>query len=423
MSRAPIVSLAIKSLAARRAGVALTVLSVALAVMLFVGVEKSRNAVRDSFERTISGADLVVGARSGQINLLLYSIFHMGDATANVTWATYEDVSARPEVAWSVPISLGDSHRGYRVVGTTEAFFERYKYGDQRDLSFAAGGVFDDVFDVVLGADVAASLEYGLGDEIVIAHGLGSTSFAQHDDKPFRVSGVLARTGTPVDKSVMVGLAAIEAIHVGWEQGYRSPRAAAATPERIREMALEPDEITAFIMGLKDRRSVIRLQRDINTYEEEPLTAIIPGVALAQLWRIAGVAEAALAAIAGFVVLIGLFMVLTSVSAGLRERRREMAVLRAVGARPRDVAALLVSEAGVLGFVGAGLGVALLYGLFPLVEPLVAARTGMSFAGARPGLFDLAAVCGVGAASALMAAIPAWRATRSALADGLAMKY
>jgi putative ABC transport system permease protein len=417
-----IAGLAVRSLINRRGTVALVLLATALSVTLFVGVEKIRTGARESFESTISGADLVVGARSGAVNLLLYAIFHVGDATADVSMESYQAIAERPEVEWTVPFALGDSHRGFRVVGTTSAFFGRYRYGDDQPLRFAAGEPFSDLFDAVIGADVARELGYGLDASLVVAHGLGDVSFAQHSARPFRVAGVLARTGTPVDRSIYVSLEGVEAMHVGWETGVRAAGADALTADQLRALDLRPDRVTAFIVGLKSRSVALRLQRDINTYGDEALLAVIPGVALAELWEVVGVAERALASISVFVVLVGLTGVLAVILTGLNERRREMAILRALGARPWHIFALLVIEAALVGFVGAAIGLAAFYGVFALAAPWIETRFGLALAGVGPSLFDLGAVGGVTLAAAALGAVPAWRAFRNALADGLTIR-
>jgi hypothetical protein len=160
---ASLLTLAWKSLANRGVSVALTILSIVLAVMLFLGVEKIRTGVRASFDSTISDTDLIVGARGGAINLLLYSVFRLGDPTANIGWDTYQLIASAPDVDWTVPISLGDSHRGYRVVGTTQAYFDHYRYGRRQPLALSDGRIFDTTHEVVLGAEVARQLDYGLG--------------------------------------------------------------------------------------------------------------------------------------------------------------------------------------------------------------------------------------------------------------------
>lgn len=417
-----VIRLATASVLNRKVTAVLTILAIAVSVMLFVGVERIRQAARESFERTISGADLIVGARSSPVNLVLYSVFHIGDATNNITWETYQDLASREEVAWTIPVSLGDSHRGFRVVGTNGDYFRHYKFADDRALTFAEGEPFDDLFDVVLGSEVARALNYKLGDSIVVSHGLGEVSFTDHKDKPFRVSGILAPTGTPVDRSVHVSLEAIEAIHVGWESGAMTPMARLATADRVRAMDLEPTSITAMIIGLKSRPAVLRIQRDINTYPEEPLLAVIPGVALSQLWDVVGIIEQALAAISACVVAVGLIVVLVSILTALNERRREMAILRSVGARPSDVFLLLVAEAGMLALLGAVVGVATLYGGLALLQGVIQQETGITLVGLRPGGFDIAVVAAIASAAALLASLPAWRAYRNSLADGLSIR-
>ena len=211
--RATLFGLAWKSLLNRRLTAGLLVASVAMSVMLLVAVDRIRTETKTSFINTISGVDLVVGARGGPLNLLLYAVFRVGDATSNISWESYQLVAARPEVAWSVPLSLGDAHRGYRVLGTTDDYFVHYRYGRDRALAFETGKPFADAQEAVLGAEVAATLGYALGDGIVVSHGIGDVSFVHHDDAPFTVAGILAYTGTPVDRTVHVSLAGIEAMH------------------------------------------------------------------------------------------------------------------------------------------------------------------------------------------------------------------
>lgn len=412
-------SLALRSLANRRTTALLTLCAIAVSVALLLGVQKLRTAARDGFANTVSGVDLIVGARSGQINLLLYSVFRVGDATANVSWDTYQKVARRSDVAWTIPLSLGDSHRGYRVLGTDLDYFRHYRFAGGRELAFASGKPFSDLYDAVLGAEVARALGYKLGDPIVIAHGLGNVSFAQHDDKPFRVAGILERTGTPVDRTVHVSLEAITAIHVDWQSGMRALPGGRVDAEAARAMDLTPASITAFMVGMQDRVMTFGLQRAVNEYRQEPLLAIMPGVALTQLWNLVGIADTALMIVAAFVVLAGLLGMLTAILTSLNERRREMAILRSVGARPRHVFTLLVTEAGLLAAGGVAAGVALCYGLMSAAKPLLERRFGLFLEPGGLTGYDVALLASIVAAALVMGALPAWRAYRNTLADGL----
>ena len=414
--------LAVRSLWNRRTTALLTISAIAISVTLLLGVEKLRTAAREGFANTISGADLIVGARSGPINLLLYSVFRIGDATANVTWQSYRKIAAHPDVAWTIPVSLGDSHRGFRVLGTDLDYFAHYRYAGDQGLEFAEGGPWGDLYDAVLGADVASELHYRLGDSIVLAHGIGSVSFAQHKDKPFRVAGILRRTGTPVDRTVHVSLEAITAIHIDWQSGMQASPEARISAEAARHRDLTPDSITAFIVGMKSKVTVFMMQRAINEYSEEPLLAIIPGVALQQLWSLVGIADRALMIIAAFVVLAGLLGMLTAILTSLNERRREMAILRSAGARPYHIFMLLIVEAGLLSLLGVLAGTALSYLLLVAAQPLIMNHFGIFVRVAVLRPEELMILAGIVGAAVLMGLIPAWRAYRNSLADGLTIR-
>lgn len=417
----PILRLAYKSLLNRRFTVLITLLSIAFSSALLLGVERLRHDARSGFANTISGVDLLVGARSGSIQLLLYSVFHIGHATNNISWKSYQEIARQRQVAWAVPLSLGDSHRGFRVLGTEPAFFQHFRYARDRALSFAQGAPFKDVYDVVLGAEVAERYAYRVGDELVMAHGAGKVSLVEHKDRPFRVSGVLRKTGTPLDRTLLASLQGIEAMHVGWFAGV-APRAGAISADQARAMDLTPNSITAALLGLKSKISTFHVQRFINEYRAEPLLAILPGVALQELWDLMSVAENALLAVSAMVVLVGLSGMLTALLAGLNERRREMAILRSLGARPLHILSLIVGEALFLTLLGLALGLAMLYGVLALAAGFLQTEYGLfiSLSALTPREWGMLAM--VLALGAGMGLIPGYRAYRFSLHDGLSVR-
>ncbi|MFT5632130.1 MAG: putative ABC transport system permease protein [Gammaproteobacteria bacterium] len=414
-----ILRLAIASLFARALTVGMTILAITLSVALFLGVEKVRTGAKASFADTISGTDLIVGARSGSVQLLLYSVFRIGNATNNVTWESFQDIAARSDVDWIVPISLGDSHRQFRVMGTTPAFFEYYKYRQGRSLAVSDGAIMDDLFDAVIGADVAATLGYNIDDPIIVAHGLAS--FTEHKDQPFRVSGILEKTGTPVDRTVIISMEAIEAIHVDWQSGAQVP--GQATPaDVIRAMELTPTAITAALIGVESPLQTFALQRAINQYAEEPLLAILPGVALQELWGIVGIAETALLAVSAMVVVTALIGMMATIFSSLNERRREMAIFRAMGARPITILSMLVLEAMVMAAIGALLGVLLLYIGLVIAQPFLDSAYGLWLPIDKPTMREIWVILGVICAGAIVSLVPALRAYRMSVADGMMVK-
>ena len=404
--------LAARSLWNRRTTAGLTILSIAISVALLLSVRQLSEQARAAFASTISGTDLIVGARSGDTNLLLYSVFHLGNATNNVSWPLYERLSKHRQVAWAIPLSLGDSHRGYRVLGTNDSYYRHYRFGDDRNIEFTAGHAPVDLYDTAIGAEVARTLGYQLGQHIVIAHGTGSTSFAEHADKPFTVAGILAPTGTPIDRTVHVSLAAIQAIHLNLN----------VSAQDARQHDLTPESVTAILIGLKSKIATFQLQRSINEYRGEPLLAILPGVTLQNLWSIVGTVETALLAVGLLVTVAGLVCLLVAILASLNERRREMAILRSVGARPIHTFALLISEAVGVAALGMLLGIVSTYVAIAVARPIAQHNYGLILRWPAWSLADLILLCGFLLAATLAGAIPAWQAYRRSLADGLTLR-
>jgi len=411
-------ALAAKSAWNRRLTLGLTLAAVALSVALLLGIERVRRDARESFANSVSGTDLVVGARTSPVQLMLYAVFRIGEATNNIRWDAFRAVAGDPAVAWAIPLSLGDSHRGFPVLGTTSAYFEHFRYGDRRALEFCAGAPFRGVFDAVLGAEVAHRLGYHLGDRIILSHGIGGIGLPEHADKPFTVVGILAPTGTPVDRTVHVSLEAITAIHLDWQGGAPVP-GFSIPPEYVRKFDLSPKEITAALIGLKSRAAVFRMQRRIDDYAGEPLLAVLPGVALDQLWEVVGTVERALLAVSAMVVVVGLAGLVAVILAGLNERRRELAILRSVGARPGGIFLLLTIDGLIVTVLGCVLGVLLLAALTAAARPFAQSHYGLAIHLQLLSLAELRLLAAVVLVGLLASLVPGYRAYRLSLADGL----
>lgn len=417
-----LLTIAARSAWNRRLTLSLVALSIALATGLLLTLERMRADVRDSFSQAVSGTDLIVGARTGPVQLMLYAVFRVGGATNNITMAGAQALAAHRAVAWTVPISLGDSHRGRPVLGTTPEYFTRFLYGDKQPLQLVQGrafaGTLDGLYEAVVGAEVADALGYRLGQKITLSHGSGGVLGSDHADKPFTVVGVLARTGTPVDRTVHVSLQALEAIHLDWAGGAPLPGMRIA-PEDARKFDLQPKQVTAVLVGLKSRAAVFNVQRWVSQYEGEPLLAVLPGVALDELWDIVGVGERALQAMSGLVAIVSLASLVAVVLAGLNERRRELAVLRAVGAGPRHVLGLLTIEAALVTLVGSLVGALVSAVAVWAAGPWLQTRFGITLQAGLPTAMQWALWGAIIAAGMLAGLIPGVRAYRLSLADGL----
>lgn len=417
-----ILRLSKKSLLNRRVTTGLTVFTIALSMVLLLGIERIRTGTKQSFENTVSQVDLIIGARSGPINLLLYSVFRMGDATNNVSFESYKKFSNHEDVKWSIPISLGDSHKGYRVVGTNQNYFKYYRFAGDQKLILAEGKVFQKLFDVVLGAEVAKKLGYKLGDELTLSHGTSRAAFQNHDNLPFAVVGILKKTGTPVDSSVHVSLEAIEALHADWSDG-APPRPGEETSKSdLLQMNLKPKAVTAFFVKLNSKIGIFRLQREVNELEEEALSAILPGVSLQQLWQTLGMAEKALKVVSFFVFVVSLVSMLLALLSTLNERRREMSILRSVGARPSFIFALMIFESGLLALMGIFFGILSLYIILFVAQPILEQNLGLTVGLFSFSQLDIVYTLVIFLGALIMGFLPAWGAYKRSLADGLVVK-
>ena len=413
--------LAWQSIGNRRTTALLSVFAIALSITLFLGVERMRIGAKSSFTNTISGTDLIVGTRAGSVQLLLYSVFRIGNATNNISIDSLDAIEARDEVAWVVPISLGDSHRGYRVMGTSIDYFEHYRYRNKQPLEFSVGKRFEDLFDVVIGAEIAQQLGYTIGTSVIVSHGIGAIGGNKHDDMPFKVSGILQRTGTPVDRTVHVSLAALEAIHLDWENG--SPSSSfRLSADQVRELDLQPSMVTAALVGTRTRFGIFQVQRFVNEFKDEPLTAVLPGVALQELWSIVGVAETALTAVSAMVVLTAILGMVTMILSTLNERRQEIAILRSIGAHTGTIFSLLMLEAVILAAGGVLLGTGLLYALLFVINPWIEQSYGLYLAIEAPSLYELKLMGSILVIACVVGTVPALRAYRQSLVDGMSVQ-
>ncbi|PUE50696.1 peptide ABC transporter permease [Limnohabitans sp. 2KL-1] len=427
-----LLSMARRSAWNRRSTLVWVVVSLSLATALLWTLERLRHDLRTSFSQSVSGVDLIVGARSSPVQLMLFSVFHIGSVPQSMSMDSVRALSQHRSVSWVVPLSLGDSHRAFPVLGTTPAYFQHFAYGDKQPLAWQLGGAFagtlDGLYEAVIGAEVARKMGYGLGQNITLGHGLhehdhdpdhqDGPAVDEHADKPFKVVGILAPTGTPVDRTVHVSLQALQALHLDWVAG--TPMPGGKIPaEQARKFNLEPDAVTAALVGLKSRAAVFNVQRFVNQYEAEALMGVMPGVALGELWSVLGMGENALLAVSALVALVSVVSLMAVVLAGLNERRRELAVLRAVGAAPRHVLGLLTLEG--LWVTGAGvlLGVLLAQAGMGLAAAWLQSALGirLQIGGVLPS--QLALMLAVLLAGLLASLGPAWRAYRLSLADGL----
>lgn len=401
----------------RRFAVSLVVLSIALSTFLLITLERVRSDVKDGFAQSVSGTHLIVGPRTGQLQLLLYAVFRLGTPTNNLTWASAEAIGGHRAVAWWIPLSLGDSYRGFPVLATSDAYFEHFRYGNRRRLEIAQGTASVEEFDAVLGAEVARKLGHRLGERITLSHGDGTFAANDHSDEPFVVRAILQPTGTPVDRTVHIGLHGMEALHDGGLGGIQLPRSTSGS--EAREHVETPQSITAMLVGLKTPAAVFAVKRDVSAFRDEPLMAILPGVALDELWQAVGLGERTLQVMTALVAIVSLCGLAAVVLTGLEQRRRELAILRAVGAGPRHMLLLLATEGMLMTLVGMAVGLLAHWIAVAALSDWVRVHFGFDVGLRMPGVPESLLLGAIVASGLVASLIPAYRAYRLSLADGL----
>ncbi len=415
--------LALLSAWSRRLAVGLVVASLGFACALVLTVQQLRSDARQSFSQAVSGVDLIVGPKGSATEILLYSLFQLGRPTANMSAKVLPEIQALALVDWALPLQLGDSYKGFPVWGTEATFFQRFRVHG-RALRFREGKAFEPrvLHQVVLGAEVARRLKHRIGDRLVVTHGSGQALDKSHDDSPFVLVGILEATGGSVDRAVLVSVASYEALHRGWGIGeFQGLRLGSLNLGDSKPSLddLSPREYTAVLVGLKSRAQVFSARRAIEQLPGASLTAVLPGVALDDIWRSLSLVEDTLLVIGFAVALTGMLSVVAVMLVALVARRRELAILRALGASPARILWLLYLEAVVLGFLG-------------LVIGYLVQQAGLFFAtGWLRESFGLAVSLGLPSSQSFMmlawlflgvlvaAFFPAWRAYRLSLADGL----
>ena len=339
-----LIRISMLSILSRKLILFLLIFSIGLSSMLLLGIQKIKHSSKASFSSSISGTDLIVGARTGETQLLLYSVFRQGQPIANVSWETCQNIRNFPEVDWLVPISLGDSLEGFPVIGTSAEYFKHYKYGNNTSLRIKEGRIFKSPFDVVLGSDVAKKLRLNLSDHVYLSHGIARGKLPLHKQHAFEIVGILHSTGTPVDTTVHIRLDGFNALH---------------QPVSTSSIYSNPAFVTAAFIGLKSKFQLFNMQRRINSYQNEPIMGIIPGVSLSRLWNSIKIIDRAFLVVSLFVIIIAFTGLLLSLFMTLQYRQRELAIFRIIGAHPSQLFLLLIYEALFITVSGVFLGLLL----------------------------------------------------------------
>jgi putative ABC transport system permease protein len=372
---------------------ALNLLLLSLGLASITLVLLVNHQIQQAFARDLAGIDVVVGAKGSPLQLILSGVFQIDTPTGNVPLADVQALQANPQVAKLIPISMGDSFKGYRIIGTTPDYVSHYAG------VMASGALWQAPMQAVLGARVARDTGLRVGDSFVGSHGLGGGGHA-HGQTPYTVTGVLAPSGSVMDRLILTPTESVWRVH-------EKDTALDAADQKILE---EEREVTLALIQYRSPLAAVTFPRFINT--TTGMQAAAPAVEISRLLGLIGIGADVLRAFAGVLLLtagLGVFIALWS---AVRERRADLALLRMLGAAPRQLAALLWCEALWLALLASLLGLALGQGVAALLAVALDVDKSISLAALNwpVALLSVPALAlGVAAASALL---PTWEAYR-----------
>ncbi len=388
-----VLALAFRYLWARPLAAALNLLLLSLGLASITFLLLVREQMDRAFERDLAGIDVVVGAKGSPMQLILAGVFHIDVPSGNIALSSVRELEQNPQVAKLIPISLGDSLRGFRIVGTTAAYVAHY------DARVAQGAVWAAPMQALLGAQVAQSTGLAVGDAFAGSHGLGASGHA-HGDNPYRVSGVLAPCGCVLDRLVLTATESVWQVH---------EKATALDQEDQKIMEAER-EITLALISYKSPLSAVTFPRFINTTTE--MQAAAPALEVTRLLRMVGVGTNVLRGFAAVLLLTAGLSVFIALWNAVRERRADLAMLRMLGASPSKVAGLVLSEALLLALLASALGLLLGHALVALVGQWMQAERSLPLTGwlwsSSEGWVPLAGA-GVALLGAMLPAMGAYR--------------
>ncbi|MCP4772074.1 MAG: FtsX-like permease family protein [Planctomycetes bacterium] len=438
-------TMVMRNLKRRKLASILTGLSVSLGVGLFATVGALRDASEQGFNRSASVCDMLVGAKGSGLQLTLNALYHMGQSQGNVPYALYEEMADTPGVLWSVPLAVGDSFRGKRIVGVTSNLFSDVRLGgadSTETLAFAEGGPFEysradfaeikeelaaheaeevahghehehdheahlaSMFKAVVGADVALDTGLKVGSHFTPSHGVEGVGGGDgHKEAETEVVGVLEPTGTPLDRAILIPIGAYYVI-----DGHE------ATEDMVEGGTRDPRGLSAVMLSTKAGFYRTGIFRKLN--DRLDAQAVYPSQEVRKLFAIIGQGDLVLRLITALIVVVALVGVMVAIYNTMGARRREFATLRALGARRRTILGLVTGESAVIALLGGVVGLLFAGALIYAVTDQVHAATGVRVS-VTPGLPELQLLIAVTLAGAVAGLIPALSAYRTEAAHYL----
>jgi putative ABC transport system permease protein len=414
-----LLKIAWRSIQQRRLASALTAISMGLGVALVVAVLVVYAVIYQAFHRGGEGYDLIVGAKGGELDLVLNGVYYLSEPIGNIPYSYYQEFTLgrfAVDVETAVPICMGHSYRGFPVVGTIPEMFDKLVYLGGKKYGFVEGANFkaENPFDAVIGSTVARQTGLQVGGKFKARHGVAEG--APYHQQDFTVVGILAHTGTPNDRALFVNMEGFYQIHSHDEAGH------AGTPNH-QHGSTDPDAskaVTAILVCVDREKpgQTLVLQREIN--DGTVAQAATPSTVIAKLFEgIVGNIQWILLLMAVLIVVVAGLGIMVSIYNSMSERRHEIAVMRALGASRLTVMLVILMESILLSLGGGALGLLLGHALIGALAPVIVEQTGVTVGLLQFRAIELILIPGLIVLASLVGYLPAMTAYRTDVARSL----
>jgi len=404
-------SIVLKNVFQRKLSSALTTLSIALGVAVMIAILTIRRQGRESFSQTAFGYELIVGAKGSALQLVLNTVYHLDVSPGNIPYSLYRELKDQDKrVRLALPVAVGDHYQGFRIVGTSDAFLREFEYepgkrfeidgapfrfSEERLEKTLHGEEVEGPFEAVIGSAAAKKTGLVRGSTFAASHGVLDEVNAQTHEERWTVVGVLRETGTPADRAIFINLDSFFEIRGHTKGG----------------------QISAVILKTRGGYAAISLQSELNRRPE--IMAVVPAQVVGDLFEMVGKVDGFLLAISILVVVVAGVSILVSIYNSMSERRRAIAIMRAIGARRRTVLAVILMEAMFLCLVGGVVGLFLGHLLASVAGLVVASEVGLRLSPWSFHVQELFVLTSLAVLGALVGILPAVKAYRTDIASGL----
>ncbi len=334
-----IVKLSYKNIIAKPLQTFLTVLILTLSIGLLLGVKQLNKVFESQLQQSLNGVDMVVGAKGSPLQLVLSAVLHIDNPTGNIPYNEAKKIAENKYIEEAIPISIGDNYKGYKIVGTLAGFVDLHK------TSIETGAIFNTIYEVVIGHAVAENLNLNIGDTFYSSHGMIENAVESHDERPLKVVGILKPTQNVIDRLILTNLESIWQLHEHEDENDN------------QDHNHDNADITALLLKFKNKRGLLFLPRDIN--ENTPFQAALPKYQLDKLFKFTAIGTKAITWIALSILFVSGISMFVSLYRMVKERAKELALIRTYGATRNKLILLVFSEGLLVGIFSFFLGVLL----------------------------------------------------------------